>query len=719
MSKTISTAVKRMDSHGKTGGQLKYISDYQFPNLLYARTLRSERVRARITKISLPEFPDGYHYVDASDIPAGGRNCVEMIEADWRAFATDDVRFYGETIALVVGPDRQEVIRLLEQIKVEYEDLEAATTIEEALELKGGPIHGEDNLFTNYHIEKGNPTDAFARATRVVEDEIRTGVQEQVYIEPQGVVAAVENGKLTVYATTQCPFYIRHSVSAALGYSEDDVRVRQTPTGGGFGGKEHYPDVLAVPAAVAALKTGRPVQLIFERVEDMTVTSKRHASRIRLRTALDSDNNILALDIDAVIDAGAYESSSRVVLQRCMFTGNGVYDFPNVRVHGRAVATNTVPADAFRGFGAPQGLFAIETHMSHIAREIGVDEDEFRMRYWIKNGGRTVTNGTLREDVKLDELLARVKELSDYDRKNAEYTRGSGRGIALAFVQHGSGFTGSGERDIIKAKVKLRRTAAGEVVVHASNVEIGQGIDTAFRKIAGGVLDIPYTEIQLVNTDTDATPDSGPTCASRSASVVGYLVQEAARKLKNRWDEEGELEVFQEYAHPSGLNWDPLTLQGDAYPTHAWGVKAVEVEVDPVTLEIKVEGIFCAFDIGRAIDELVIEGQIHGGMLQGLGYATIEKMENKGGRFQQVTMADYCIPTSLDFPSGIKSALVDNPYEFGPSGAKGAGEVVLDGAAPALALAVQKALGLSVAQIPLTPEYLSEVRAHARDSVYA
>ncbi|MCA1755826.1 MAG: molybdopterin-dependent oxidoreductase, partial [Spirochaeta sp.] len=420
------------------------------------------------------------------------------------------------------------------------------------------------------------------------------------------------------------------------------------------------------PAAVAALKTGRPVQLIFERVEDMTVTSKRHASRIRLRTALDSDNNILAVDIDAVIDAGAYESSSRVVLQRCMFTGNGVYDFPSVRVHGRAVATNTVPADAFRGFGAPQGLFAIETHMSHVAREIGEDEDEFRMRYWTKNGGKTVTNGTLREEVKLDELLARVKELSDYDRKNAEYTPGSGRGIALAFVQHGSGFTGSGERDIIKAKVKLRRTAEGEVVVHASNVEIGQGIDTAFCKIAGGVLDIPYSEIQLVNTDTDATPDSGPTCASRSASVVGY-----------------------------------------------------EVEVDPVTLEIKVEGIYCAFDVGRAIDELVVEGQIHGGMVQGLGYATIEKMENKGGRFQQVTMADYCIPTSLDFPSGIKSALVDNPYQYGPSGAKGAGEVVLDGAAPALALAVQKALNLTVSRIPLTPEYLAEVRSHARDTVYA
>lgn len=719
MAKTISSAVPRVDSHGKTGGKLKYISDYQFPNLMYAKTLRSERARARLKSISLPEFPEGYHYIDASDIPEGGRNCVEMIDADWRAFAVDDVRFIGETIAMVVGPDRAEVLRLLEEIKVEYEDLEAATTIEESLALKGGAIWGEDNVFTEYHIEKGNPDDAFARAARVIEDEIRTGVQEHVYIEPQGVVATVENGKLTVYASTQCPFYIRHSVSAALGYEEDDVRIRQTPTGGGFGGKEHYPDVLAVPAAVATLKIGRPVQVVFERVEDMIVTSKRHASRIRLRSALDEEGNILGLDIDAVIDAGAYQSSSRVVLQRCMFTGNGVYDFPAVRVRGRAVATNTVPADAFRGFGAPQGLFAIEAHMSHIARELKIDEDELRMRYWIKRGGTTVTNGTIREDVKLGELLERVKQMSDYDRKNAEYAPGSGRGIALSFVQHGSGFTGSGERDIIKAKVKLRRTAEGEVVIHASNVEIGQGIDTAFRKIAGEVLDIPYGEIQLQNTDTDATPDSGPTCASRSASVVGFLVQEAAKKLKTRWDEEGELEVTQEYAHPSHLNWDPLTLQGDAYPTHAWAVKAVEVELDPVTLEVEVSGIYCAFDIGRAIDELVVEGQIHGGMVQGLGYATIEKMENKDGRFLQTTMADYCIPTSLDFPSGIQSALIDNPYEFGPSGAKGAGEVVLDGGAPALALAVQKALDLPVYQIPLTPEYLSEVRSHARDSVYA
>jgi CO/xanthine dehydrogenase Mo-binding subunit len=241
--------------------------------------------------------------------------------------------------------------------------------------------------------------------------------------------------------------------------------------------------------------------------------------------------------------------------------------------------------------------------------------------------------------------------------------------------------------------------------------EIGQGVDTTHRKIVADTLGIPYTDVVLVNTDTDRTPDSGPTCASRSASVVGYLIQEAAKKLAARMDEPGEIEVLQEYAHPDEVTWDPVQLQGDAYPAYSWGVNCVEVEVDPVTMEVTTTGIWATYDIGRALDALVVQGQIDGGMIQGLGYGHIEKMESADGRFLQVTMADYAIPTSLDYPR-VASALVGNPYRNGPSGAKGAGEVVLDGAAPAFALAVQRALDTNLYRIPVTPEYLQEAVHH-------
>jgi CO/xanthine dehydrogenase Mo-binding subunit len=711
MGSAISAPVLRVDSHGKTSGAAQYLADMRFPELQYARIVRSTRARAWIRAVHVPDLPEGYHYVDHTHIPDGGCNCVEMIMRDWRAFAGDLTSYYGETIGLVVGPERATVLALTEAITVDYEDIDPILTIDDALSGTKAPIHNDDNLFADYHLTKGDPDAAFRSAARVIEGTYQSGVQEHVYLEPQSLVATTEAGKLTIYASTQCPFYIRHSVATAMGLSEDEVRVVHTVTGGGFGGKEHYPDVLAVPLAVATRVAGKPVQIVLSREEDLAYTSKRHASRITIRTALDASGAIIGMELDTIIDAGAYESSSRVVLQRALFTGIGVYEIPSVRAHGRAVATNSVPADAFRGFGAPQGLFAIEMHMSQIARELGVDEDAYRSRYFARRGSVTITNGHVFEEVKLDELIAEIKRLSDYDARRARCTPGSGRGIAMSFIQHGSGFTGSGERDIIKAKVRLRRTGDGTVEIHASCVEIGQGVDTTHRKIVADTLGIPYTDVVLVNTDTDRTPDSGPTCASRSASVVGYLIQEAAKKLAARMDEPGEIEVLQEYAHPDEVTWDPVQLQGDAYPAYSWGVNCVEVEVDPVTMEVTTTGIWATYDIGRALDALVVQGQIDGGMIQGLGYGHIEKMESADGRFLQVTMADYAIPTSLDYPR-VASALVDNPYRNGPSGAKGAGEVVLDGAAPAFALAVQRALDTNLYRIPVTPEYLQEAVHH-------
>ncbi len=695
--------VRRVDAVDKAAGFAKYISDYDFDGILYSRLIRSERPRAKIVSISIPELPDGYYCIDYRDIPEGGKNNIQMIKDDWRVFAVDDVRFVGETIALLVGPDREKLLELLSGVKVVYEDMVPAYSIEEGLSCKGGPIVGDDNLFGEYNLVKGTPDDAFKDAHRVVEGTYRTGFQEHLYMEPQGMVGTWENGKVTIYASAQCPYYLQKSVAGVLGVDGPEVRIKQVTTGGAFGGKEHFPDVIAAPLAVAANKIKRPIELIFDRIEDISYTCKRHPSRIKIKTALDKDNNIIGMDIDTVVNGGGYESSSLIVLQRALFHGIGVYNIPNVHVRGRAVATNTFPSDAYRGFGAPQGLFAIELHMSQVAKEIGVLPAELKRRYFIKTGDLTITNGVMKDNVKLEEMFAAADEMSGYSKKVREYENDPYRGIGISFVNHGGGFTGNGEQEIIKGVVRMKRTGEKKAAVYVSNVEMGQGFQTVLRKIAAKELGLDYTEIEYDNPDTDVVPDSGPTVASRSTMVVGALIQECAKKLKKKWDEGIGVEAEYRYVHPSEFKWNQDTLQGDAYPTYGWGINVVEVEMDKATCEVKTTGIWSVFDVGIPMDETIMSGQVSGGVIQGLGYASIEKCEIKDGRFSQHTMADYTIPTSVDFPE-VKNKFIDNPYKYGPSGAKGAGELVFDAAAPAYADAVQQLTGKNIYDIPVTPE---------------
>lgn len=728
MSNTITIEVERVDAREKARGETRYLADYQFENRLYARLVRSRVARGKIVARNTPSLPEGYTLVTAVDIPSTGKNVVQMIQSDWRVFAEDDVRFYGEPIAMIVGPDREHLARLLEEceLAVEYEETEAAISIDEGLRCTGGPIHGSDNLFADLHTTKGNPEEALRTATRVIEGEYHTGFQEHVYIEPQALVATRENGKLTIYVSTQCPFYVHKAVYTALGLPPEEVVVIQTATGGGFGGKENFPDVLASSLAVASTRIDQPIELILDRMEDLECTSKRHPSRVRYQVGLDESNHIVAIDVDMVLNAGAYESSSRVVLLRGMFSTNSVYEFPHVHVRGRAVATNTVPSDAYRGFGAPQGLFAAEMFMTRIAREIGVDEVALKEKYLLTKGSPTMTNGIIHEEVKLREMLTHVTTAADYRGKREQYAgkddpvNGTApyRGIGMSLFKHGSAFTGSGEQEVIKARVRIRKRADGRPEILVSNVEIGQGVLTTFCKIVARVLEIPYTDVVYSNHNTSQVPDSGPTCASRSVAIVGYLLQEAAKKLKDRLHEPGEFEVEQVYEHPAHLRWDGERLYGDAYPSYSWGVNCIEVEVDPITYEVTVLGIWTAYEIGRAIDEGIIRGQIVGGAIQALGYAGLEKMENRAGRFLQRTMADYCIPTSLDYP-GVEYALFDNPYPWGPFGAKGAGEVVFDGIGPAFAAAIQQAIGREVTRLPVTPEYISELLHGTEHEIYA
>ena len=695
----ISEPLARLDAWEKASGETRYIADEKVENLNYGRFYRSPIPRGRIKRTILPELPRGYYAVDYRDVP--GENCVAMIQKDWPAFAEDEVRYIGQIILLLVGPDRDVLDRLIKDIRLEAEEVPAFYTIEEAQTAEAPPLVGEDNLYADYHLAAGDPEGAFAKAREVVEQTCETGFQEHIYMEPQGILGWWDEKlkQVSITGSLQCPYYVKHASQVVLGAGEADVRVTQAPTGGAFGGKEDYPEIMGAPLAVAVKKLKIPILIIFDRLEDIGFTSKRHPGKIRFRTALDEGGRIIGMDIDTQINGGAYESYSCIVLQRAIFHALGAYSIESVKVRGRAWATNTVPSGAFRGFGAPQALFAIETHMNELARRRGEIPGTFKRGYFARKGDTTITNGIYKDEIILPRMFDRIDKISGYSRKAEDYGKVPFRGIGISVFNHGCGFTGDGEQKIIKAKVKLRRDAEGRVEILTANVEMGQGILTVYRKIVASQLGIPPGEIIHTNPDTNRVPDSGPTAASRSTMVVGYLLEGAAREMKSRWQEPGVLEVEGNYQLPPGITWDQETMQGDCYPSYGWGINVVEVEVDPATYEVETLGIWAVYDVGVPIDRAIVEGQIEGGMIQGLGYGYLEKLEVENGVFRQGTMADYTIPTSMDFPATV-SEILDNPFKYGPSGAKGAGELVFDGAAPAFTGAVENALDRAMPRIP-------------------
>ena len=707
----IGDRIVRVDAVQKARGEAVYVCDMTLPDMQYAYMVRSTIARGRIKAIHVPELPEGYYFISAKDIPAQGKNELWMIAKDWRCFAEDYVLYVGETIGLVVGPDRSVLKRIKAQIKIDYEEQTPAVTIDDGIHCVGGPMFPEknSNVMCELFCEKGRPMDeVFAEADEVFEETIETPYQEHVHLETNSAIADMEDGKFVFYASAQCPFYIRKSIAGLLDIPYDDIIVRQCTTGGAFGGKEHFPDVLCGALLVAENKIRKPIKMVFDREEDTQFSVKRHPSKCIYKTAV-KDGKITGVYGHIYYNCGAYLSSSYVVLQRGVFHGNGVYTFDNTYLKGEGIGTNMFPSCAFRGFGAPQTIFAIETHLDHLAHHLGVDPLEFKMQYLAKKGDETTTNGHIIEEVKLPEMLEVVTRESDYWRKAKEYKPGCGRGIGIAMYNHGGAFTGNGEQAIIKAHARLVKIG-DRVSIQVGSTEMGQGFKTSLRKICAATLGVSIDQIEYLDPDTSKVVDSGPTAASRSTMVVGRLVERAAQEMKERWSE-GDFTTEVEYEHPDGYPWDQATFRGDAYLGYGWGVVCVEVEVDKLTNEVKTLGVWSSHEIGKAIDELIVHGQINGGILQSLGYGSMGKLEVKGGRFKQKSMSDYVIPTSMDFPKQFYH-IQENPYPWGPYGAKGMGELVFNGASAAYVDAVERALNTRFTSIPIPPEAIEEAMKH-------
>ena len=685
----ISQSVVKKDHSPKMGGRRVYVADYNTAKngdgILTGKILHSKVARARIRGVEVPTLPDGYYYVDAKDIP--GDNNVNIVLDDMPVYCRDTVEYIGEAIGMVVGPDSKKVDRILSEIKVNYEELEPVLDLRTAKE-----------AFFNYEYGHGDMDKAFAEADHVYEEEFETGYQEQTYLETQGMMAEPEEGgSMYVHGSMQCIYYVHGAVKRVLNCEPEGVHIFQDVTGGGFGGKEAFPSILATEVAVAAKKANAPVRCVFDRREDMEYTSKRHPSICRIRAAV-KDGKVTALDCDVTFNAGAYSTLSAVVLQRGIIAAPGVYNVPNIHVTGRALKTNTSPCGAYRGFGAPQTFFAIEMMMDHIAQDLGVESLAFKEAHLAKQNDPTSTCGKYHFPVPVQDMINEVDKVCDYRKKKAEYSKPQTgryrRGIGMSMIFHGAGFTGSGERDIIKAVTRLHKYADGRVEILASNGEIGQGVRTTFCKIVANELNLPLEKVFYDHPDTARVPDSGPTVASRSLMTVGELLRRASIKLREIWKDGEEQEVEERYRQPDFMI--PFSLEkfeGDAYPTYAWAVNAIEVEVDTLTGVTKVLGAYGNFDVGTPMDYNIVMGQMEGGFLQGIGYSSIEKMDyDDKGRIRNNSFSDYLIPTTKDVPN-MQCMLHVEKFPDGPYGAKGAGELPLVGVPGAYLEAVEQALG--------------------------
>ncbi|MFL6417399.1 MAG: xanthine dehydrogenase family protein molybdopterin-binding subunit [Bryobacteraceae bacterium] len=728
--RVVGAPVLRKEVRGKLTGQASYVDDLSMPGMLHGATVRSTVPRGSIREVHFdPGVPwDEFTVVSAEDIP--GRNLVALIYEDQPCLAPRQVNHLHEPVLLIAHENKDLLRKARNLVRIEYDTQPAVFEIDESMR-KEVVIWGDDNIFKSYSLDKGDIDGVWAEAAFIVEGEYSTGAQEQLYIEPNGMLATANaDTGVTVWGSLQCPFYVHKALCTLFGMPPEKIRVVQQETGGAFGGKEEYPSIIAGHAALLAWKSGRPVKLIYDREEDMAATTKRHPSKTRHRTAVTSDGRLLGMEIEFVIDGGAYATLSSVVLSRGTIHAAGPYRCENVRIRSTAVATNTPPHGAFRGFGAPQSIFALERHMDKVARVAGLAPEEFRRRNLLRTGDATATGQTITQRMDLVALQRKALEAANYDEKVVRFAKGNEgntrkRGIGFATFFHGAGFTGSGER-YLRSVVEIELTARGRVCVSASMTEMGQGTNTVLTQIAAEALGADYDAIDIKQPDTAAVPNSGPTVASRTSMVVGRLVERAACELKSKLErtgylaptytpdqfdaavaryaaERGPLTIKAQYEEPPGIFWDDQTYRGDAYGAYSWATYVASVTVDTLTGEVTVDDFVAVQEVGKVLNPVLAEGQVEGGVVQGIGLALYENVVWRNGGMMNNQMTNYIIPTAVDVPP-VRVLFEEIPYEHGAMGAKGIGELPMDGPAPAVLNAVENAIGVAFSNVPLLPE---------------
>ncbi len=755
----VGTGMFRVDADGKVRGETQYLNDSEVKGLLHGVVVRAPHPHGILKAITLdPAFSwKGITVATAQDIP--GENVVHMHDRTMPLLAEIGglIRYRGEPVAVVAAKTLELATEAAGHIQVNMTKRPALLTLDDAMTVyKKTPK--KFDMMQEKDIVKGSIKKGFAAADDIIEAEYWAGHQEQLYLENQGLIVFPEtDGSIRVEGSLQCPYFPVHELNDPLQLKPEQIRVRQSVVGGAFGGKEEYPTMLTGYAALPAMKSGKPVKLTYERHEDILYTPKRHPVWLRFKTGFKKDGTLTAIECDFILDGGGYLTISDVVMFRGILHCALAYRCDNITIRGKVARTNSFPCGAFRGFGAPQAIWGLESHIDAIAERIGKKPHAYRRQIHARPGDVTPTGQILDEENGSTECLELAIKRSKFADKLKKASHGKLRkgqkkwqGIGLSFFAHGAAFTGDGESKFkAKGRMELALLDDGKpgVNIRVSSTEMGQGVHTVFTQIASDALSLEPARIHYPMADTGLVPNSGPTVASRTTMVVGNVVHRASLDLKEQMEAfasepffngkkvtlrssqftargqksvpfakvaaamlkaQDKVNGFFEFNLPPQTRWDQLHFKGDSYPGYSWSANIAEVEVDPLTCELTVTKVTAVVDVGRIINPLSATGQVEGGLTQALGYAIMEKMgTGKDGLYDASRLQTYIIPTALDIPD-YDVKFVEYPYSFAPPGAKGLGELPMDGLAPAIANAVEAAAGVRIRSLPISPESIFE-----------
>jgi len=755
MYKIINKSVKRIDAYEKVTGKAKYGADLNFAHQLYAKTVYSKYPHAKILKIDTKgaERLEGVAIViTAKNVP--GNN---IMFGKFPVLAKDEVKYIGDGVAVVAAESREIAEKAVRLIKVKYRELAGVFNIKQAIDENAKRVHSEieNNLIEHSHhlLRSGDVEKGFKQAEIILERAYQTQFVDQAYIEPEAILAMPDPYKVGVeiHGSIQNPYSIRANVAAVLGFKLNQVRVVQSTIGGSFGGKDESVMLMAARSAVIAMKTKRPVKMILTREESFLESSKRHPFKIDYKVGAKRDGTIIAIEDKVYVQGGAYNNKAMFVNWRASIHAAGPYVIPNIKTDIYGVYTNTIYGGAYRGFSAPQIVFANESLIDELAEELNISPQEIRLKNCLKPGDEMGTGQILlpgKIPAPLEKMIKDVCKKTDFESKRKKYIKEREsfnpirKGIGLSCTFRGAGLGGEG---IDTASATVTIDIDGSILIQSGLVEMGQGMRTAHAQIVAEVLGVSLDKITFCNTDTSVTLDSGPTVASRGTLAGGNAMLIAARKLLrrlhkqaaimldcnikglvsennfifNRFDESKKLtfkEVVEECLKGQGLSlsaqgWytpgpeklSSETGRGNAYPTYSYGTSVVELSVDTQTGKINVEKITAAYEIGGAINPQIVKGQFYGGILQGLGYTIVEEVKNKDGYLETKNFDDFLIPGSLDMPE-IEVIIYESDDPVGPFGAKSVGELGIELMAPVVANALYNATGKRIRELPLNLE---------------
>jgi CO/xanthine dehydrogenase Mo-binding subunit len=729
----ISESVKRIDARGKVTGEARYPGDIDIDGQLWMRVKFSERAHARVLKVDASKaeaLPGVARVFTSRDLPV---NEYGLVIKDQPVLCgpggdkpgTDVVRCYMDMVATVVAETEAIAQEALSLIDVQYEDLPAVFNPEEAMTETAPQLHPDspDNLVARYRIRRGDMGAGWAAAEVVVEGEYETTWQEHAYLQPEAGLAYIdEEERVAVMVAGQWTHEDQEQIYHALDLPPEQVRVIYPAIGGAFGGREDMS--VQIILALAAWKLRLPIKIQWNREESILYHHKRHPIKVRAKWGATRAGLLTAVSAEVIGDAGAYNYTSNKVLGNAQLTVTGPYEIPNIHVDTYAVYTNNIPSGAFRGFGAPQALFAAEGQMNRLAAALNLDPLEIRLKNSIREGSIGSVDTPFPAGVTMPQVFEACGRESWWERAGegwrlkrvaqpADASKRRGRGIAGGFKNVGFSF---GFPEHCWAGIELRgRAEIEKVILYHAAADVGQGAHTALCQMAAQAVGAPFDRVELVASDTASSGSSGSASASRLTFMSGNAIRGAAKMALQKWQEEERPAVGEFMYHPPPTTpFDPAT--GRAEPNFAYGyvAEAVEVEVDIETGQVQLLEVVCANDVGKVINPQQLQGQIEGAIVQAQGYALMECLVSDEGRILNPYLSTYLIPTSLDVPPQIKSVILEYPDPIGPWGLRGMAEMPFLPLAPAIAAAIYDAAGVWLDSQPFTAQKVVKALREAR-----